>query len=352
MSKRISEIFDYGDEIVVNDEIDGMFDPEEIKEITMKKIHAEHFSERAGKSRGISRRVMGVAIAACLALALAAVAYAANFLGIRELWRTPDRELPEEAASLIEQQGKTAAATEGWSARVTESLCDASNIMVSIGVSGGDRYIVAPTDAMPEDSVAVIGLEGDETLADYAAAQGKTLLMVGASLEGLEDLGIYTQSQGFQNVSDREMAILVRAEKSVSASSFDAVCTVYALEAGAAEAQRVEIPLTLSEIPSEAPEFTPVDPDAIPGLNIGGATVTTTPLGTNVTFPVHADDAAIYAIGNVRCEELSDFEGGFVLDDGVWHVQWTMGQGAVDETLTVHFYGQNGELMGDVIFQK
>ena len=39
MDKRISDIFDYGDEIVVDWEADDFCDPAEIKELTMKRIH-------------------------------------------------------------------------------------------------------------------------------------------------------------------------------------------------------------------------------------------------------------------------------------------------------------------------
>lgn len=351
MNKRISELFEYGDEIVVTDEINGLFDPDEIKEITMKKLHAEHSSEYPQHVSKTSHRLLAVAVAACLALALGAAAYAANFLGIRELWQTPDRELPEEAANLIEPRDESAAATEGWSARITESLCDTAGAMVSLTISGGDRYIVAPTYASVDDPVSEIGLAGDETLGDYAAAQGKTLLLVGARLDG-EDLGSFTQSQSFQNLADNEMAVLIRAEKSVSAASFDAICTVYAVEAGAEAVERLEIPLTLTEIPSDARILTPVDPDAIPGLHIGSATVTETPLGVNMTFPVDAEDAAIYSIGDVSCAELPDFAGGFVESDGAWSMQWTMGQGSLGETLTVHFYGQDGAPLGDIVFKK
>ena len=39
MNSKISKIFDYGDEIVTAEEINDMFDPQEIKDLTMNKIH-------------------------------------------------------------------------------------------------------------------------------------------------------------------------------------------------------------------------------------------------------------------------------------------------------------------------
>ena len=76
MNKKISELFDYGDEIVVNDEIGMMFDPAEIKELTMKKIHDAHPSEAAPYTRNPLRRLIGIAVAACLVFALAMTAFA------------------------------------------------------------------------------------------------------------------------------------------------------------------------------------------------------------------------------------------------------------------------------------
>ena len=133
------------------------------------------------KNRVGSRRLIGLVLAACLVFSLAITAYALNLFGIREMFKIHNRELPEEADPYIQQHTETAAA-EDWSARITESLCDTGKILTTVTVSGGDKYIVVPTDAMPGDSVGFIGIEGDQTLSEYAAAQGKELLFVCASL--------------------------------------------------------------------------------------------------------------------------------------------------------------------------
>lgn len=299
------------------------------------------------------RKLIAAGLAACLAAALAGTAYAENFLGIREMWQRADRQLPEAAAGLIEQQGESGAA-EGWSARVTESLCDASTVMVTVTVSGGERYIVAPTDAEPDDPVSAIGLDGNETLGDYAAKQGKTLLLAGANLP-FEQLGSAGQSQTFRSISASEMAILIQAEKTLSEPLIDTSCTVYAAEAGSKEARRVEIPLTLTQADAEEIKFSPVDPGAVPGLSIGEATVTETPLGINIRFPVlAADNTVLDNIMKMDCDEITNQEGGgFVLgEDDIYYVQWSMGQGSLADTLHVHFYDWNGGAVGSIVFQK
>ena len=73
---KISEIFDYGDEIVIAEQ-DGLFDPAEIKEATMKKVHMENRGgavRPAKKRRSVYRMVL---IAAVIAVLLAGTAFAA-----------------------------------------------------------------------------------------------------------------------------------------------------------------------------------------------------------------------------------------------------------------------------------
>ena len=141
----------------------------------------------------------------------------------------------------------------------------------------------------------------------------------------------------------------------------------------------MEIPLTLTELASDENfVLTPDNPASVPGLRIGDAAVTVTPLGLYMTFPVEADSLdTIYAFGFAYCDEVPGWQGHFTWDDGstsgleapapveledavnafesengTWFSEWTMGQGTVGDTLTIHFYGQHDELMGDVVFTK
>ena len=72
---KVSELFDYGDEIAVTDGIDAMFDPTEIKEITMSKIH----ETTARPSHKTFRPALIAAAAAALLLALGITAYATGW---------------------------------------------------------------------------------------------------------------------------------------------------------------------------------------------------------------------------------------------------------------------------------
>ena len=320
--------------------------------------HAPERTKKMGKfekkRKGVTtRRLISLASAACLVLSLAISAYALNLFGIREMFRTQNRELSETADPYI-QQHTEAAAAEDWSARVTESLCDTGKILTTVTVSGGDKYILVPTDAMPSDSVGFIGIEGDQTLSEYAAAQGKELLFVGASLMQNEHLGIFTEAQTFVNLTDTEMNILVESGRGAGADGGDAICRVYARDE-AGNRINLEVPFTLEPVPAEGERvYVAENPDAIPGLTVGEARVKETPLGLSVRWMETAtDQEAFYNIMKVEIEGVTYREGGSVLeDDGNWYFQFTMGEGNLGDTMTARFYDWDSLLIGEIVFQK
>lgn len=306
------------------------------------------------KKTGVSvRRVIGLIAAACLVFSLAVTAYAMNLFGVREMFRTELRELPEAADPYIQQHTETAA-SEDWSARITESLCDPGKILTTVTVSGGENYIIVPTDAKAEDSVSLIGIEGNQTLHEYAQSQGKKLLFVGASLMRNRHLGIFTEMQICANASDREMNILVESGRSGGEAGGDAVCLIYARDE-AGNQQELNVPFTLEPTPTEDEQvYVPQNPDAIPGITVGEATVKETPLGLSVRWMETVTDwEALYDILKIEVEGVTYREGGTVLeDDGNWYFQFSMGEGSIGDIMTVHFYDVDQQLIGDVVFKK
>ena len=302
------------------------------------------------KSKAGIRRLTGLAAAACLVFSLAITAYALNLFGIREMFRTEYRELPETADPYIQHHTEATAAQEDWSASVTESLCDTGKILTTVTVSGGDKYVVVPTDAMAEDSVRFIGMEGDQTLSEYAAAQDKELLFVGATLRGNEHLGIFTEAQTFVNASDTEMNILVESDWNGDTADGNAVCKIYARDE-AGNRLDLEVPFTLEQTPAENERvYVPVDPDAIPGITLGEATVKETPLGLSVQWPETVTDVeARYNIKKRQIEGVTFHEGGYIVEG---RFQASMGEGAIGDTMTVHFYDWDGQFIGDIVFKQ
>ena len=326
--------------------------------IDPKYIHEGEFESISApeKSAHSHRKLVALILAACLVFSLAATAYAANLYGIRELFRTYYRELPETAEPYIQQETAAAEAEEGWSCAITESLCDNSTVMATVTIRGGDKYIVAPTDADPDQSVGIIGIAGEQTLSEYAASQGKKLLLVGASILKVGDEEIGGGSQRMENISESEMVILTRCNKTVSASNPEAVCLVYAREEDSNEVQRVELPFVLSEAPaaSEGETYHPLNPNAIPGLTVRDMTVTETPLGYNIRMSaIVTDQEASYNIMKVEIEGLTYGEGSHGSeDDGNWYFDAYMCQGTLEGILVVHYYDCDKQPIGEIEFRK
>lgn len=297
-----------------------------------------------------TRRMMRLILAACLILALALSAYALDFLGIRDMLRKTGKELPPAAEPFIQSHTETAAA-EDWSARVVESLCDDSKIMVTVAVSGGDKYIIAPTDADPDTLAINIGIAGTQTLGEYAKKQGKELLFVGASLRDSAASGGHG-SQHFEHTSDSEMTILVQAD--VWGTQENAVCHVYAVDANW-EKMTLDIPLQLSKAPvSGSNLYIPDHADAVPGMIVGNATVTETPLGYTIRYmETITDEDARYNIKKVEFDGLVYGEGGTMLeDDGNWYLTVSGCTGTLGDTLTARFYDWDDQEIGTITFRK
>ena len=135
---KVSELFDYGDEIAVTDGIDAMFDPTEIKEITMSKIH----ETTARPAQKTFRPALIAAAAAALLLALGITAYATgwtkSFIAqIPARYAVPETErdaLLEKAGEKSNKEPETVGLTEtetaGESFTLEESYYDGENLML------------------------------------------------------------------------------------------------------------------------------------------------------------------------------------------------------------------------------
>lgn len=305
------------------------------------------------KVRRNTKRLFLTYLAAALAIGLLTLTvYAAiSFLGIADMKKDTRFPLPQEAQAYVQQQEVTEQAQD-WSCRLVETLFDGTHFMVTVGISGGDKYIVAPTYCSPEDSVGEIGLSGSETLGEYAAKQGKQLLFVGADLGDREALGIAVESELPRSQSESEMTILVEGDYSIEAS--EATCQVYAVEGNNYDdVQRIYLPFAINKAPStEERVFKADNPDAIPGIHVESVTISESPMGMTVKFQETVTDLqASYEIMKLDSDEITDYQGAAVLgDDGEYHTAWTMAKGNVTDTLTVHYYDWDKQPLGTITF--
>lgn len=301
------------------------------------------------KTKTSSRRLVAIALAACLVFAMAATAYAANLFGIRDILT----DFPEAADPYIQVHTETMAA-EDWSARMTESFCDVDKIITTVTVSGGDKYIIAPTDADPDTLAANIGIEGDMTLGEYAAQQGKELLFVGATLVQNEQLGIFMESQAFVHVSASEMNILVESNR-IGDEGGEAICRVYARDV-AENRMNLELPFTLKQAPSDSSgTYVPDNVNPFPGMTVGNVTVSESPLGISIRFMTSVESQEVFDdIKKVEFDGIVRGEGGgWVLeDDGNWWFTVSGCTGDVGDTLIARYYDWDDQPIGTITFVK
>ena len=301
-----------------------------------------------------TKRLFLTYLAAALAIGLLSVTvYAAiSYLGIADMKKDTLHPLPQEAEPYVQQQEVTEQAQD-WSCQLVETLFDGTHFMVTVGVSGGDKYIVAPTYCSPEDSVGEIGLSGSETLGEYAAKQGKQLLFVGADVGDREALGIAVESELPRNQSESEMTILVEGDYSIEAS--EATCQVYAVVGeNYDDVQRIYLTFPISKAPStEERVFKADNPDAIPGIHVESVTISESPMGMTVKFQETVTDLeASYNIMKLDSDEITYYQGAAVLgEDGEYHTAWTMAKGDVTDKLTVHYYDWDKVYIGTIVFR-
>lgn len=315
--------------------------------------------DKVNLKKGKRKSVKLIMLAAVLSVLLLGVtAYAAmDYLGIFGMLAGTRFELAPESAEFVETQEVVEDAMTGWSCQIVESLTDASDYMVSVGVSGGEKYIVAPTYCSPGDSVFEIGMEGSQTLEELAREQGKTLLFVGAGMEERERLGIAVETEMYRSQSPSEMTILITGQKLDTSPVINTFVSVYAVEEGKYEfddVQRLQLPVTMTSAPLEEDfRMAVTGSGEAMGIKFLSCNVSKSALGWMVEFK--ADCNAIEDdFKKMDCEELTSFEGGgFVLwEDSPAVCQWTKGQGEITDTLTVHFYNWDNEVVDTLIFKK
>ena len=133
MNKKISELLDLDDEIVVGDGAGGMLDPEEIREMTMRKIRADKTEKRKKLSRGAIAAIVAVACLALCGAACAAGLFTRSFNWKGEVTgSTGPTEM--EQNEMIEVRSKTDAETLR---NILDDRADRELVIVHAGGSTG-----------------------------------------------------------------------------------------------------------------------------------------------------------------------------------------------------------------------
>ena len=288
---------------------------------------------------------------------LAVTAYAAgSYLGIWDMTKGTYYELPQTATEYIESQ-TVQKNGQDWSCSVVETLFDKGYFMVTVGVSGGSKYILMPEYVEPEQSVREIGVEGEQTIQEYAESKGKKILRINADISDRDELGVAVATVQVTNQSDSEATILISGQKDPNVTVTEAACHVTAWEVGTGEEniQRVELKFPVKEAPAgEGKVLYAQDPQAVPGMIIRSITVTETATGTMLEFDDEITDESLFAdlkYGEPREVTWKEGGGWVETEPGKLHCQPWRVEGTVGDILTVDYYNWDNEIIGTLVFQ-
>lgn len=313
--------------------------------------------ENYKKKRSGRSRVKYTLIAAIVAVSLMIVTAVAamNYLGMQEITKDTPYAVPSEAAPYIETQSAQATTTEDWSCTMLESLFDSASFTISVGISGGDKYVVVPEYCSAGDDVSEIGLPRGQTLGDYAAQQGKTLLYVGAGIQDRDKLGIPTTAQFYESQSDGEMTIVETGQKSTDVSVTEGICRVSAWVDGQKDVTRVELPFTVKEAAGDVLVYKAEGANEVAGIRTNSFRVYQSPAGNSIVFDqeyaMGEYTEALQELKRMDIDGISYSEGGSMEnEEGKPETRWSNVKGTFGDTLTLRFIDWDNEVMGSVTF--
>ena len=319
------------------------------KFILEAKDMGNYQKQKSGRSH-----VKYMLIAAIIAVSLMIITAVAamNYAGMMDVTQDTPYAVPSGAAEFIETQSAQAS-MEDWSCTMLESLFDATSFTISVGFSGGDKYVIIPSYCSAGDDVSEIGLPSGQTLGDYAAQKGKTLLCVGAGIQNRDELGIPTTTILFKSQSDGEATIVETGQKSSAVSVTQGTCIASAHIDGQKDVTRVELPFTVKEAASDVLVYKAEDNNEVAGIHTNSFKVFQSPAGTSIVFDQEFNGTFPEDLKRMDLDGITYGEGGWLPnEDGKLEARWAQVKGTFGDTMILSFISWDNEVMGTVTLTK
>ncbi len=205
---------------------------------------------RKNSFKGFKRAVALIGLSLVL---IGTGAYAADkYLGIFDFFHRAKVELPEESAKMVETElQQETVGNDRVTFQVKEAVCDSDMIYVVIEAAAKEKgkYLLLPQMVTPKDPIVNLGLEGDQTVEEYADLNGLTLLHVSTGLD-MEYLDMYAYAEDRAYVSDDVMDFMIYGSKGNMAEQLEISATVCAYEPDASDIWREKMTFTIQDISS------------------------------------------------------------------------------------------------------
>ncbi len=324
--------------------------------ILFKNISAAAPSERnmsmnannIRKPRKSLKKMIALGIAACIVLSLVITASASNLWNIRDIFRKTGREISEQAYDYVVPQSVSATG-KNWECVITESLCDSSEITVTVEFTCSQEYLLVPSYDSSNSSTSCIGIESDMTIAEYAASQDKKLMFIDSRFLNCEAFDVIASYAHFERIADNKAIMLTHANIEKHSLFEKGICTVYV------DGSKHELNFDISEAPASFESvYVPANPDAVYGITAGNMIAAETPLGISIEIMFFVNDFDAFDRMEMKCGGINGLLGGFSQGvDGNWYLTQNNGCGELTDTVTVHVLdSETHESIGDIIFKK
>lgn len=261
------------------------------------------------KQNRISRKVRtGTLIAAAtLVLTTIAVGAAVIHYGVFDFFYPTQAQPLPGATHLVQTPQATAQTVQSAVIfTVREVLYDGMSANVLIAATPqSDNVLLLPADSAPEFPITDLGLEGSQTIAEYAAEHGKTQLYSLSIMDQgvLDGTAGFVASQDFKMEPDGTMVICVANDHASTAPNvpIDMICTAVPvdMQTGHRHADAIErttLTFTLDNSQADPQQYTFSTPTVYEqaGVTVQSLELKSTALGLYYTLHCQVTDQAAY----------------------------------------------------------